>query len=164
MLLLAILGLGVLLLAQAAYMEVFSYPVTTIEIRDGLRLANITYVDPLYNLFPVLVIVGISLSVYGFWKSKSVIGIHKRTIASAFGVAAVAMIVSLLMATHQMATGPNDYYYYGFPLPWLEHVFIDFPLSHDLWSPTPFVIDDVLFWGAVAYLGLWFGRFRGMLH
>jgi hypothetical protein len=156
-LLLAIAGLGVLLLAQAAYMEVFSYPVTTRGIQNGISYANITYVDPLYNLFPVLVVGGISLSAYGFWKSKSIVGMHKRTVAAAFVIAAIATMLSLLRMTHDLTTGPNDYYYYGFPLPWVEHVFIDLPLSHDLWSLTPFVIDDVLFWAAVAYLGLWFG-------
>jgi hypothetical protein len=134
MLMLAIVGVVMLLLAQAAYMEVFSYPVTTRGIQNGISHVDITYVDPLYNLFPILVVVGISLSVYGFWKSKSIVGMHKRTIAAAFVIAAIATILSLLRMTHELTTGPNDYYYYGFPLPWVEHVFIDFPLSHDLWS------------------------------
>ena len=157
---LVIFGVGVLLLAQAAYMEVFSYPVTSSVIQNGIRNVNVTYVDPLYNLFPVLVIVGISLSVYGFWKSRSVIRMHRRTIATAFGIGALATILSVVRLTHQLTTGPNDYYYYGFPLPWLEHVFIGIHLPGDLWLPTPFVIDDILFWAAFAYLGFWFGKVR----
>jgi hypothetical protein len=159
MLLFAITGVGTLLLSQAAYTQVFSYPLLSRSTEYGITNVTIAYVNPLDEFFPIFLASGISMSAYGFWKSRNLLALHKRMTARTFGIGVVLMVLSLVNATHPLNIGINDYYYYGFPVPWLFHVLVDLPPPHSVWFPSPFAtIDDSLFWTVVAYLGLWLGN------
>lgn len=163
MLLFAIAGVGLLLLSQAAYMDVFSYPVMSRSTANGITYVNITYVNPLYSLFLVLLIGGMSTLMYGAWESRRLLALHKRDFGIAFVTAAALTLLTLLDEAHLFTNGPNDYYNYGIPLPWLTHILIDIPYSHSFWLVTPWITYDVFFWAVIAYLGIWMGyRIRGL--
>ena len=92
------------------------------------------------------------------WTSRMLI---RSTISSQFSSSlehACLSLASRSRVTFQPTSGPNNYYYYGFPLPWLIHVIVDLPFSHTLWIPAPMVIDDILLWAATGYLGLCLGN------
>ena len=78
----------------------------------------------------------------------------RRRILAAFGIGAVVTLLSLLNVEHQLRIGPNDYYNYRFPLPWLVHVIISLPSSNSLWIPTIYFSHDLLLWTGVAFLAL----------
>jgi len=150
MLALAVAGVGILLLSQAAYMQVFSYPVMTRNTENGVLHVEITYIDPLASLFPFLLATGLVVSMCAFWKSRSLLSLYKREIWMGLLAGAILTLFSLIYAQHQPTQGPNDYYDYGFPLPWLVNIIVDL-VHRSIWAPTPWVIDDLLFWAASTY-------------
>lgn len=152
MVIVAMTGIGLILLSQAAYMEVFSYSVVTRNIENGILHVDITYVNPISSFFPVFLVSGVLTTAVGLWKSRNLLSKHRRPIQFGLLLGTTLTLLSAIYVQHQLSNGPNEYYNYGLPLPWLVNVIVDLPFHGSTWFPTPWLIDDLLFWAALVYL------------
>jgi hypothetical protein len=88
---------------------------TTTTSADA-KTVYITYVYPVDPFLPILLVAGVLLSVYGFWKSRTLLVERRRRIGWIFTLGSVLTVASLLRVEHVLAVS-YDAYHYGFPFP-----------------------------------------------
>lgn len=121
MLLIGLLGIGTMLSSLLLYMRIFEYPVTTRSVdNNGVIGVDITYVDPLSSLFPIVLALGLFLSIHGFWRSRSLLVANRGKVRSVFLLGCVFSLLSLLNV-HFVNGIDYTAYELGFPLPWLAY-------------------------------------------
>jgi len=152
MLLIGLLGLGTMLFSIVLYMRIFEYPVITRGIDNGIDRINITYADSLSSLFPVVLALGLFLSIHGFWRSRSLLVANRGKVRSVFLLGCVFTLLSLLNV-HYVNSLDYTAYELGFPLPWLLYL-IQGIVPVNMLMPTIWMVFVVPFWLAVSSVSL----------
>lgn len=152
MLLTGLLGIGTILSSLLLYMRIFEYPVITRSIEDGVVGVDITYVDSLGSLFPVVLASGLFLSIRGFWRSRSLLVVNRGKVRSVFLLGCVFTLLSLLNV-HYVNGIDYTAYELGFPLPWLLYL-IQGIAPVNMLMPTIWMVFVVPFWLAVSSVSL----------
>ncbi len=152
MILIGLLGIGAMLFSLLLYMRIFAYPVTTKSIENGVVGIQITYVDSLGSLFPIVLALGSFLSISGFWRSRSLLAANKRRVRSVFLFGCTLTLLSLLNL-HYVNSIDYTAYEMGFPLPWLTYL-IQGITPVNMLMPTVWIIFVFPFWLAVSSISL----------
>lgn len=153
MLLMGVLGIGTMLSSLLLYMRIFEYPVITRRIdSNGIVRVDIVYADSLSSLFPIVLALGLFLSIYGFWCSRSLLIPNRGKVRSVFLLGCVFTLLSLLNV-HRVTSISYVAYEFGFPLPWLAYS-IGGITRVNMLMPTRWVFFVFPFWLAVSSISL----------
>lgn len=153
MLLIGMLGISAMLFSLLLYMRIFEYPVITRRIENnGIIGVDITYADSLSSLFPVVLALGLFLSIHGFWHSRSLLVTNRGKVRSVFLLGCIFTLLSLLNV-HYVTSIDYTAYDLGFPLPWLTYL-IQGIAPVNMLMPTIWAIFVFPFWLAVSSISL----------
>ncbi len=152
-LLIGLLGVGMMLFSILLYMRIFEYPIITRSIdNNGIVRIDITYVDSLSSLFPIVLALGLILSIRGFWRSKSMLAANRGKVRSVFLLGCVFTLLSLLNV-HYVNSISYTAYELGFPLPWLVYLMQGIT-SANMLMPTIWIVFVFPFWLVVSSISL----------
>jgi len=153
MLLTGLLGIGTMLSSLLLYMRIFEYPVITRSIdNNGVVGVDITYADSLSSLFPIVLALGLFLSIYGFWRSRRLLVTNRRKVRSVFLLGCIFTLLSLLNV-HYVNSIDYTAYELGFPLPWLLYL-IQGIAPVNMLMPAIWIVFVFPFWLAVSSISL----------
>ncbi len=152
MLLIGLLGIGTTLFSLLLYTRAFEYPAITRTAENGIERTYITFVDPLGSFFPLVLASGLFLSIYGFWRSRSLLAANKRKVRSVFLLGCILTLLSLLNVRRVTSISNVDYEL-GFPLPWLTYT-IQGITSVNMLMPTRWIFFVFPFWLVVSSISL----------
>jgi hypothetical protein len=152
-LLLGLFGIGLMLSSLLFYMRILEYPVITRSVgNNGLVGVNITYVDSLSSLFPIVLALGLFLSIRGFWHSRNLLVTNRGKVRSVFLLGCVFTLLSLLNM-HYVNSVDYSAYELGFPLPWL--LYLNQGITQvNMLMPTVWLIFVFPFWLAVSSVSM----------
>lgn len=151
---LSVVGLTILFLAAVAYGRVFTYPVVTRDVSNGMTQVTITYVYPLEPFFPLFLSLGLFLLVYGLTGARHLLAMSRTKLALIFALGGVLTLNSLANIVHVMGIS-FEAIQYGFPLPWFEYVIDSLgPVHRWIVAPDLIFVSIYLFWVGIGYVGL----------